>query len=282
MKKIVGFLLLIFIALSGLVAYQYLHFYDGKLHVIFCDVGQGDGILVITPNNKHIIIDGGPDDSILTCLSRHMPFWERDIDLMILTHPHADHFFGMFGIVNRYHVKAFATEDLVNKTQSYQELLKLLEDKKIPRQEVGAGDTWNVGDVRLAVVGPTQAYLHSTSPGGTIGESKEFASLLTLLSFGSFTALFTGDSQDSGIVDAQDSIGETLSVLHVPHHGSATGLTTQVIKSLAPQVAVISVGANNYGHPNKKILELFKTHNVPVRQTATEGDVEIVSDGADL
>lgn len=281
MKKIVGFLLLIFIALSSLVVYQYFHFYDGKLHVIFCDVGQGDGILIITPNNKHIIIDGGPDDSILTCLSRHMPFWERDIDLMILSHPHADHFFGMFALVNRYHVKAFATEDLVNKTQSYQELLTLLKEKKIPRQEVGTGDTWNVGDVRLAIVGPTQEYLHSTSPGGTIGESKEFASLVTLLSYGSFTSLFTGDSQSTGIIDAQAATSESLSVLQVPHHGSETGLNSQILESLSPQVAIISVGANNYGHPNKKILELFKALNIPVRQTDKEGDVEIVSDGAD-
>src|SRR6266496_901047 len=92
------------IALASLLTYQYFTFNDGKLHLIFCDVGQGDAILIKTPSDKYILIDGGPDRAVVDCLSRHMPFWKRNIDLMLLTHPHADHFFGMFYILERYNV----------------------------------------------------------------------------------------------------------------------------------------------------------------------------------
>ncbi|MGI8419552.1 MAG: ComEC/Rec2 family competence protein [Candidatus Levyibacteriota bacterium] len=280
MKKLVLIILVTIIALVSVSVYEYFHFYDGKLHVIFCNVGQGDAILIVTPTNKHILNDGGPDQKVMDCLSRHMPFWEQRIDLMILTHPHADHFFGMFDVLRKYQVKAFATEDLLNKTQGYQELLKRLAQKQVPQVRVFAGDSWHVGQVRLQVVGPTEAYLNQTSPGGTIGESKEFASVITEVSYGSFSALLTGDSQASGLDNVLNNINTNLTVLQSPHHGSATGLNAAVLQSLAPRVAVISVGAHNrYGHPSPQILDLYKSFDIPYHRTDQEGDVEIVSDG---
>ncbi len=279
MKKVVVIICSLVVLLASVTVYQYLHFHDGKLHVVFCDVGQGDAILIITPNNKHILNDGGPDQKVIDCLSRHMPFWERGIDLLILTHPHADHFFGMFEILQRYRVYAFATEDLNNKTQSYQELLHLLKEKQVSQVRVLAGDVWNVGDVHVQVVGPTESYLNQTSPGGTIGESKEFASVITHLTYGNFSVLLTGDSQASGLENALDMIGSDVTVLQSPHHGSKTALNTSVLQALAPRVAVISVGVNKYGHPSPEILELYKTNNIPYHRTDKEGDVEFVSDG---
>ena len=91
MKK---FLLLIstaLIILSFLILFAFLNYKDDKLHVVFCDVGQGDAIFIRTPRQADILIDGGPDDKVLECLSRHMPFWDRSLDLVIMTHPDADH-----------------------------------------------------------------------------------------------------------------------------------------------------------------------------------------------
>lgn len=279
MKKIVVSICCLVVMLLALAVYQYIHFYDGKLHVIFCDVGQGDGILIVTPDNKHILNDGGPDQKILDCLSRHLPFWDRKIDLMLLTHPHADHFFGMFDVLQRYHVKSFATEELDNKTASFQEFLKLLKAKNVTQHQVLTGDKWQVGNVQLEVVGPTEPYLHQTSPGGTIGESKEFASVITQVSYGSFSVLLTGDSQVSGLESARDAITDNLTVLQSPHHGSKTGLDDQILTSLAPKVAAISVGVNKYGHPSPETLALYKSHTIPFYRTDQEGDIEFVSDG---
>ena len=275
---------LILCALVVVMGYQYARFYDGKLHVNFCDVGQGDAILIVTPNNKHILNDGGPDQKVMDCLARHLPFWERTIDLLILTHPHADHFFGMFDILQRYRVKSFATEDLQNKTQSFQELIKLLNTDHVPQRRVLAGDSWILQqssgqDVALNVVGPTAEYLHETSPGGTIGESKEFASVVTKLSYGSFHVLLTGDSQASGLENALDDINDHLTVLQSPHHGSGTGLNDNVLTALAPKIAVISVGVNKYGHPSPVTLNLYNSHDIPYYRTDQKGDVGIISDG---
>lgn len=283
MKKVVVIICSLLVVLAIVAGYQYLHFHDGKLHVIFCDVGQGDAILIITPNGKHILNDGGPDQKVLDCLARHMPFWEKTIDVLILTHPHADHFFGMFDILQRYAVKSFATEDLNNKTQSYQELLKLLKEKGVAQRRVLAGDVWTLRqssgqEVSLKVVGPTKEYLEQTSPGGTIGESKEFASVITYLTYGNFSVLLTGDSQVSGLESAEGMLDGSLTVLQSPHHGSRTALNAAIVQKLAPKVAAISVGVNKYGHPNPATLALYKSQNIPYYRTDQHGDIEFVSD----
>ena len=280
MKKIILIIFLTSFSLAFLAFFQYVSFNDGKMHVIVCDVGQGDAILIKTPNNKHILVDGGPDRSVINCLSNHMPFWNRTIDLLILTHPHADHFFGMYYVLERYEVKAFVTEDLTNKIAAYEALLTMLEAKGVHQSFAEAGDQFRVGDVLVNVAGPTQKYLSRTSPNGTIGESKEFASLVLEVIYGDFSVLLTGDSQATGIRDSEDSLHGAIDVLHVPHHGSGTGLDEDVLKVLGPALAVISVGAENrYNHPHPRIMSLLQSLQIDVLRTDQKGDVEIVSDG---
>lgn len=267
------------LALVGFLTYQYVIFNDGKLHVTFCDVGQGDGILIRTPSQKYILVDAGPDKKILDCLGRHMPLWQRDIDLAILTHPHNDHFMGFYYVKDRYNIRAFATEELINTTTSFKMLMSHLREQHIPQRFVLTGDRWDFGDgVQIVIEGPTQYYLDQTSPGGKIGESKEFASVITHIKYGKFSALLTGDSQASGLEEAANQIGEPVTVLQAPHHGSATGLNLGLLEKLAPKIAVISVGKNNYGHPTLATLQLLTVPGISLRRTDREGDVEIMSD----
>ncbi len=280
MNKITFIVALTIFSLVFLTFWQYVSFNDAKIHIVFCDVGQGDAILIKTSNNKYILVDGGPDRSVINCLSKHMPFWNRKIDLMLLTHPHADHFFGMFYVLERYQVGAFATEDLVNKTAAYNELMKMLDAKGVSRSYVSSGDQWSIGNTEVIVAGPTQEYLFQTSPGGTIGESKEFASLILNIIFGDFSVLLTGDSQVSGIEDAQNQLELPIDILHVPHHGSGTGLDEEVLKDLEPTLAVVSVGAENrYNHPHPRIMSLLQSLQIDVLRTDQKGTIEIVSDG---
>ncbi|HRN96625.1 MAG TPA: MBL fold metallo-hydrolase, partial [Candidatus Levybacteria bacterium] len=79
--------------------------YDGKLHVVFCDVGQGDAALIRTPNRQEILIDGGPNNQVLECLDQYLPFWDRDLTTILLTHPHYDHFRGLIDVLGRYDVQ---------------------------------------------------------------------------------------------------------------------------------------------------------------------------------
>lgn len=287
MKKSLIFTAITLLLVAGLAMLEASKFNDGKLHVIFCDVGQGDAIFIRTPSGKHILIDGGPDRSVLNCLAKHMPFWERRIDLMLLTHPHADHFTGMYYVLERYNVTGFATEKLENKSGSFQELMKLLSQHEVPIQYVYESDKWTLkgdtGDVVLSILGPSKEFLQKTSPNGQIGEGKEFASLIARLSNGSFHVLFTGDTQAGELGYVTDAFGlkdERTDVLQSPHHGSRTGLNQAVVQEIAPKLAAISVGAHNrYGHPNKQTLDIFQAEHIPVLRTDKVGDIEMVSDG---
>ncbi|MDP2585601.1 MAG: MBL fold metallo-hydrolase [Candidatus Levybacteria bacterium] len=282
MKKhfLIGAVLLFL--LGCILVYQNITYNDKKLHVVVCDVGQGDAIFIRTPQGSDILIDGGPDNSVLNCLGKHMPFWDRTIEVMILTHPHSDHFMGLFAVLNNYKVKSFAAEELINKTTGFASLMDKIKVQKIPIRFVFAGDRFVLKDqVILEIVGPTQGFIHQTSPGGTIGETGEFASLETLIKYGMFSALLTGDSQ---VLELRDAVGnynmKDIDIFQVPHHGSRFGFDQTILNILNPKIAVISVGkSNKYGHPTAFILDLLKSRNIKTLRTDQVGDIEIISDG---
>lgn len=282
MKKYFLIATVLLFLLGCIFVYQNITFNDKKLHVVICNVGQGDAIFIRTPQGSDILIDGGPDDSVLNCLGKHMPLWDRTIEMMILSHPHVDHFMGFFSVFKNYKVKAFATEELVNKTVGFTSLMDKIKAQKIPIKFVFAGDRFTLKDgVTFKIVGPTQGFIDQTSPGGTIGETSEFASLETLIKYGKFSALLTGDSQVSELEEMLKLVQhDNLSVLQAPHHGSRFGLSQEILSALNPQLAVISVGKNNkYGHPNPFTLDLLKGLNIKTLRTDQIGDIEIISDG---
>lgn len=279
MKSKALLILLSLFLLSGIFIYQYSRFNDGKLHVVFCNVGQGDGIFVRTPNGTDILIDGGPDNSVLSCLSNNMPFWDRDIELMVLTHPHADHLNGLISVMERYNVLYFATERLGNNTAGFKDLMEKIRNRKT--RYIYAGDRINLKDnVRIRVLAPTKSFIEASSPNGMIYDTGEFSSLIALLSYGSFDVLLTGDSQTKELEDAINGEKMLIEVFHVPHHGSKTGLNSDLLYQITPQLALISVGQKNkYGHPSKEVLSVLKESGTRFLRTDEKGEIEIVSDG---
>ena len=280
MKKYFFITLAAVLFLFSIAIYQYVQFHDGRLHVIFCDVGQGDAILVKSPANKLILIDGGSDKSVLACLSRHMPFWEKRLDLMLLTHPHADHHNGLYYVLEQYAVGSFATEDLRNSTAGFRTLLDKLAEQKVSQQVVFADDAWQLPDgVTITIVGPTQEFLHSTDPDGTITDSAESGSLITEVVYGELVILLTGDAPVDELAEVVPR-NEPVDILQSPHHGSKTGMSSDVLERLQPQLIAISVGLENkYGHPSASVLALYKAFSLPVLRTDQRGDIEIVSNG---
>lgn len=280
MKKYVLLSSLSLLVLIIFAIYQYFLFHDNKLHIVFCDVGQGDAILVKTPRDAFMLFDSGPDDKVVGCLGRHMPLWEHHLSLALLTHPHADHLDGFVPVFGRYTIDQFITERLANKTIGYKKLQSEIKSTQTPEEIALAGDSIKTETISLKFVGPTDTYLQDTSPRGFIGETGEFGSLETLLTYGKFSVLFTGDSQAAEIQQAESLVSLKITVLQVPHHGSKTGLTSDILGQLRPQLAVISVGAHNkYGHPAPSTLDLLKQLGIPIRRTDQVGDIEIVSDG---
>lgn len=271
---------LLFLGLGVFIAYEYIRFYDGLLHIVICDVGQGDGVFIRTPSRKNILIDGGPDRSILRCLSSHMPFWDRTIHKMILTHPHEDHYFGMHYVIDRYNVLTFDTEDLFNNTKGYIDLIEKIRKEKAVMKNIYSGDKLSIADgVNIEVVSPSSTYLDLVSPNRLIAERGEQASLIQQLSYKDFDIYFASDN-DYEIIDfTYEKKSDPIEVLQVPHHGSRFGLTSQLLKKINPRLAIISVGNNKYGHPHKDTIEILRNEDIKILRTDEEGDLEIVTDG---
>lgn len=256
-------------------AYHLIRFSDKKFHLIFCNVGQGDGILMRTPNGIDIIIDGGPlENSMTECLTRHIPFWDRTIEAVFLTHPDADHLTGILGVVKSYNVSFFGMSDAPKTTGAYEELVSILREKKIKTQMLFRNDILRTKDgFVLTTDWPTKEFLNLKSQ-----DTNEY-SLVQQVTFGKFKILLTGDIPSTYLNSIMPTL-DRLDVFKPPHHGSKTGTDEFTFQHLKPQIAAISVGLHNrYGHPSDEVLNIFKRLKIPFKRTDQAGDIEIVSDG---
>ncbi len=260
---------------------------DGKLHIIFCNVGQGDAAYIKFPNGKDMLIDGGPGGKmpkVLGCLGRFMPLFDRTIDIVVLTHPQEDHLGGLQEVMKRYEVKNFVHSDVSNVTEGYTALMKLMNEKHIIRRIVGTGEKITIGTALISVVWPESSFLAEKKASNVLGVSNvNDASVVLKLSYGSFDALFPGDADsrvDSELTKRPLLDPDGIEVLKVPHHGSKTGMTDGFLQWLGPiKLAVISVGKNSYGHPAKEIITRLENIGAQVLRTDEQGDIEVVSDG---
>ncbi|MEK7159856.1 MAG: MBL fold metallo-hydrolase [Patescibacteria group bacterium] len=278
---------ILFFLLGGLFFYQNQKFNDGKLHLIVCDVGQGDGILIRTPRGSDILIDAGPDDSILDCLQNHMPFWDREIEVVILTHPHADHLTGLISVLKRYKVMHYFTENVKNNTLVYRKLQDVLAKNNLTANYSFAGNRIDFADkISLLTVWPEREWFENQKLQDSQNSITDSSSLdvngfsvITLLSYGNFKALLTGDGGVLAEEQIVNAVGK-IDVLKVPHHGSRTGMSSLFLESTRPDLAIISVGAKNrYGHPSNIVLDLLEKYNVKILRTDRNGEVEVVSNG---
>jgi len=266
--------------LSGCIfIYQTVIFNDHKLHVVICDAGQGDAIFIRTPQGSDVLIDGGPDSKVLSCLSSHMPFWDRTIEIMFLTHPHADHLTGLIDVVKRYRVLSFVTEEISGTSSIYEELMRQLEEHNVPERFLYQGDRFAFKDgVVLKTLWPTEGWVSKNSTDKASLDANSL-SVIELLTYKNFKALFTGDAQAQALEKVDLMVGE-VDVLKVPHHGSKTGLNQDVLEILKPKISAISVGAKNrYGHPDPFVLDLLNQTGTKTLRTDQVGEIEVVSDG---
>lgn len=249
----------------------------GSLRVTFFDVGQGDAIFIQTPSGRQIVIDGGPSDRIVSKLSEELGFWDRDLDLVILTHPEADHVSGLVDVLQQFRVGAALTSGAVRDLPEAREFTKLLAAKSIPTTFARAGQVFDFGDgALLAVLNP------ATSIAGETLEQTNDVGVVNRLVFGATAYLFMADA--SSVVEGQLVVGGVhvaADVLKVGHHGSKYSSSALFLRAVRPQVAAIQVGANNpYGHPTPETLGRLHDANARVYRNDEHGDVTVVSDGS--
>lgn len=247
---------------------------DNQLHIVACDVGQGDAIL-IQKNTTQILIDGGPDNSVLNCLGKHMPFWDKKLELVILTHPQEDHYGGLVDVFKNYKVNLFGEYNTESSNQGYQ----VLKNIPTPLVTLSKGTKLRLGMIYLDI-------LHPSGNNQSIINNKQTSNanddgVVVLLKYAQFKALFTADVENK-VSDKLSELPEiqNLNYLKVNHHGSKNGLSQKLLDTVDPEIAVISVGKKNrYGHPHEEVIKILGERDIKILRTDLEGDVEVVTDG---
>ena len=253
---------------------------DDELHISFLNIGQGDAIL-IQRGNQQVLIDGGPSPQALIMeLGERMPFWDRTIELVILTHPHSDHLTGLVEVLERYQVEQVLYADVDDSSPLYQEWLELIEENDIEYTLAQAGQQIDLGDgVIIEVLHPPEPLLAGT--GSDINNN----SVVLRLSLGQVSFLLAADIEQEAefeLIALPANLNST--VLKVAHSGSYTSTTAEFLAAANPQVAVISVGENPFGHPSGEVLARLEdelgAENVYL--TSEQGTIEFITDGRRL
>ena len=274
--------------------------------IIFCDVGQGDGTL-ITMGLTQVLIDGGPDDKIHDCLVRHMPFWDRTLELVVATHPDTDHIAGLPSVFAAYKVNLLWVTDRAAETEVFTQFRTAVLD------ELQAGSTLQypfLGQlvrlgplVTMEVVFPLvedvagvpekdhiQLYsdqLTETQLSAVLkkqkerGENNNDRSIVLLLHIGQVKILLMGDLEARG---EQALLNQHLitdiDILKVGHHGSKTSSIPTFVQQTRPEISIISCGVNNrYGHPHPEVIDNLEQISSIIWRTDRNGEIEVRSDG---
>ena len=250
---------------------------EDNLRVVFLNIGQGDAVLIQT-SQQNILVDGGPDKNIIYKLDQYIPFYNREIDLMILTHSDSDHLTGLVEVLKRYSVEKIINNGLKNYDSIALEWERLIQEKNIPQQIV---------DLPLNIELDEQTLIEFLWPSqDLIKESKgddNFTSLVFKLIHGNNEFLFTGDVpkevEEILIATEKDLKAD---VLKAGHHGSKYSSTMEFLSKVKPKYGVISCGENNFGHPSLRVLKNLENVGAEILRTDQLEDIIFSSDGQEL
>ena len=249
----------------------------GRIAVHFFDVGQGDAMFIGAGNGTQVLVDGGPDSSILAKLAETMPFWDRSLDLVILTHPHADHLSGLLRVLERYRVGLVLESGVNHSIAEYAAWRERLGDQGVPVVTAKAGQRARLSDSAvLDILAPRRSF-----EGQSLRQVHD-AMIVVKLTHGSTGVLLVGDAERSLEREFIASGADLdVDVLKVGHHGSKTSTSEEFLRATTPRLAVISVGRKNrYGHPYQEVLDRLRQAGIAVLRTDQDGDITIVSDGS--
>ena len=254
---------------------------DSRLHVVFVDVGQGDAIFISTPSGQQILVDGGPDPlELVQFLGKRMPFRDRTIELMVLTHPHADHVNGLLEVLRRYDVKRILERQSQHESAPSQAWRRAVEDEGAEVVEAQSGQVITAPGLFMQVVSPPARLLRGTP------SDVDNASVALRLVYGDVSLILAGDmfsEAEAALVASGVDIDSD--VLKVGHHGSRSSSSSAFLDGVSPAIAVISMGQDNrFGHPHAEVQEALG-QRVPedlLLLTSDRGTIEFTTDGKRL
>jgi len=250
-----------------------------NLEIDFLDVGQGDAILIKAPAGQNILIDGGPDKSVVNRLGENLAWWDKQIDLMILTHPHDDHVTGLIEVLKKFRVKRILYTGVTHTAPNYLTWLKTVQEEKTPLTIIDHEQTIDLGrGANLLILYPRQSFLNKTL--ADLNQS----SIVAKLVYGQNEFLLTGDAGLEAETELiEEGVELSADVLKVGHHGSEYSTGQEFLDKIKPSRAVIMVGKdNNFGHPNLRIIKRLERAGARILRTDEVGTVKAVSDGTEV
>lgn len=247
-----------------------------KLKVSFFDVGQGDSSMIETPNRAKVIIDGGPNNSVLAKIGRSLSFYDRTIEILIITHPDSDHLAGAVEVLKNYDIGLVLTNGRECATKICGEFEKIAKEKNIKIVTARTGQKIDFGgNAIMDIFLPSQAQAFSGKK-----EDNNF-SIISRLSYGADSFLFMGDAEvkeELALLAAWPDL--SAEVLKVGHHGSKNSSNQLFLDKIKPKFSIISVGAKNrYGHPTSEALEKLEKIGSEIFRTDLGGDIKLESKG---
>lgn len=242
---------------------------DYSFRILFLDIGQGDSILIKTPDYRYILIDGGEDSTVLDELGEVLPFWQKKIDIIIGTHSDCDHICGLKYVLEKYHVNEVFLNDLEGGDRDVNEIINLCQKAEIALSKMYIGGFIQVNDFYLRVLWPEKHMIF---------ENSNQSSIVLYGLFHEVDFLLTGDIEEEqeNTLLLRNNIDD-LEILKVSHHGSKTATGEKILDETDPKYAVISCGKNNkYNHPSEDVVRRLTEHNVETYRTDLNGRVEFI------
>jgi competence protein ComEC len=264
------------VLLLGLFCYYHFFQFTG-FRVIFFNIGQGDSALINFSNGQKMLVDCGPDKKILSKLGQYLPFYDRTIDYLLISHPDGDHYGGCVDVLRRYDVKNIIENGLSKENDPYWQVWneniknKMSKIKNITRHEL-----WTIAGTSLEFFSPDGAL-------GLAAKEKDSnnSSIVFKLSHESKSFLFMGDAEvslENALVDKHCTASSTCPALRatylkVGHHGSDSSSGDDFIRAVAPQIAIISVGKNTFGHPSLRVMRHLERALIEIWRTDQKNDI---------
>ncbi|MDD4989867.1 MAG: MBL fold metallo-hydrolase [Candidatus Pacebacteria bacterium] len=273
-------LTILILALANVFVWQFIFGLNppaGGLKVVFFDIGQGDSIFIETAQKHQILIDGGPSNKVVEKLGKQMPFWDKTIDLVVLTHSDYDHLRGLLDVLDNYQVENILWTGEKSEGKTFENWLLKIKQENANIILAKAGILVLAGKAKMEILYPLELQKQDL-----VNNNK--SSIAAKLSFGNTGFFFTGDidrqAEQNIILQGGDI---EANVLKVSHHGSKSATSPEFLANVQPQIAVISVGKDNkYGHPHQEVLSNLLEFDIKVLRTDLMGDVKIVSNGQNL
>ena len=277
MSKAISFAIIILIISNIFTWWIISDALHSKIGVSFLNVGQGDAELIQTQAGN-ILIDAGPNNKVLFELGKILPFYERTIDLVILSHPNKDHYNGLFELLDKYKIRAVMLNNYTYPSSTFQKLLQELQKRNIllikgvEKVEV----SWQNQDKLSIIYPPEQLFFNNNT---------NASCLVVSLLMGSNQFLFTGDigsGQEQKILPLLKNLLANFKILKVSHHGSNSASSEKFLEMFQPQMAIIEVGKNNYGQPHPNVLERLESLGAQIFRTDLSGTIRFFYDNNGL